>query len=90
MTTEQQSLLDEKARAAATSDAAARVAALRKEIEHHTYQYYALDDPQISDGAFDSLMRELRELEALPSRSPTTKACSCAPPRAATAPPART
>lgn len=65
MTNEQQNLLDEKARAAATSDAAARVAALRKEIEHHTYQYYALDDPQISDGAFDSLMRELRELEAL-------------------------
>ena len=78
MTTEQQSLLDEKARAAATSDAAARVAALRKEIEHHTYQYYALDDPQISDGAFDSLMRELRELEALhpelvDSASPTQR-----------------
>lgn len=41
----------------------ARIEALRKEIEHHTYQYYALDAPEISDAAFDSLMRELRELE---------------------------
>ena len=45
-------------------DPAARAAALRKEIEHHSYQYYALDNPTISDAAFDSLMRELRELEA--------------------------
>ncbi len=37
---------------------------MRKEIEHHSYQYYALDNPTISDAAFDSLMRELRELEA--------------------------
>lgn len=42
----------------------ARIDALRKEIEHHTYQYYALDAPEISDAAFDSLMRELKELEA--------------------------
>ena len=41
----------------------ARVRALRKEIEHHTYLYYAKDAPEISDAAFDSLMRELRELE---------------------------
>lgn len=47
------------------TDAAARIEALRREIEHHTYRYYALDDPEISDAAFDSLMRELRELEAL-------------------------
>lgn len=40
-----------------------RVEALRREIEHHTYQYYALDAPEISDAAFDSLMRELKELE---------------------------
>lgn len=41
-----------------------RIAALRKEIEHHTYLYYVKDAPEISDGAFDSLMRELRQLEA--------------------------
>ncbi len=40
-----------------------RIEALRREIEHHTYLYYALDKPEISDAAFDSLMRELRELE---------------------------
>lgn len=45
-------------------DPAARAAALRREIEHHSYQYYALDAPTISDAAFDSLMRELREIEA--------------------------
>ncbi|MBR2789686.1 MAG: NAD-dependent DNA ligase LigA, partial [Eggerthellaceae bacterium] len=42
----------------------ARIDALRSEIEYHTYRYYALDDPVISDAAFDSLMRELKELEA--------------------------
>lgn len=45
-------------------DARERVEALRKEINHHTYLYYVKDAPEISDGAFDSLMRELRELEA--------------------------
>ena len=45
-------------------DPAARAEALRREIEHHSYQYNALDAPTISDAAFDSLMRELREIEA--------------------------
>ena len=45
-------------------DPAARAEALRREIENHSYQYYALDAPTISDAAFDSLMRELREIEA--------------------------
>jgi DNA ligase (NAD+) len=36
---------------------------LRKEIEHHTYLYYVQDAPEISDAAFDSLMRKLRSLE---------------------------
>lgn len=45
-------------------DARSRIEKLRREIEHHTYQYYALDSPEISDAAFDSLMRELRELES--------------------------
>lgn len=42
---------------------AERVLRLRKEIEYHTHRYYVLDDPEISDAAFDSLMRELRDIE---------------------------
>ena len=61
---EQPSMIDERDLAAAASDPAARVEALRREIERHTHLYYALDAPEISDAAFDSLMRELRELEA--------------------------
>ena len=45
--------------------AAARAEALRREIEHHNYRYYALDAPEISDAAFDALVRELTEIEAL-------------------------
>ena len=45
-------------------DARERIEALRKEIDHHIYLYYVKDAPEISDGAFDSLMHELRELEA--------------------------
>ena len=37
---------------------------MRREIERHTYLYYAADAPEISDAAFDSLMRELQEIEA--------------------------
>lgn len=44
-------------------DISARIEKLRKEIEHHSRQYYELDTPEISDAAFDSLMRELRDLE---------------------------
>ena len=48
---------------AALREASKRIDALRREIEHHTYLYYALDAPEITDFAYDSLMRELRELE---------------------------
>ena len=64
MADEHQTLLDEQALAEATNDPAARIDALRREIEHHSYLYYAQDEPELSDAAFDSLMRELRELEA--------------------------
>ncbi|MCF0103949.1 MAG: NAD-dependent DNA ligase LigA, partial [Eggerthellaceae bacterium] len=37
---------------------------LRNEIDHHTYLYYAKDEPEISDSAYDSLMRDLQVLEA--------------------------
>jgi DNA ligase (NAD+) len=44
-------------------EAAKRIAELRRQIEHHDYRYYVLDDPEISDARYDALMRELRELE---------------------------
>jgi DNA ligase (NAD+) len=37
---------------------------LRDEIRHHEYQYYVLDAPEITDAAFDVLMRELKRIEA--------------------------
>ena len=61
---EQQSLLSGEALAEVTGDPAARIEALRREIEHNSYLYYAKDAPAISDAAFDSLMHELRALEA--------------------------
>ncbi len=36
---------------------------LRQEINYHSYRYYALDDPQITDADYDRLMQRLRELE---------------------------
>jgi DNA ligase (NAD+) len=42
---------------------AQRHAALVREIDAHNYRYYVLDDPLISDTAFDKLLRELRALE---------------------------
>ncbi len=64
MAEDQEALFSGADRAQTVSDPAARAAALRREIEHHSYQYYALDAPTISDAAFDSLMGELREIEA--------------------------
>lgn len=43
--------------------AAARVKKLRAEIEDHAYRYYVLDEPAVSDAVYDSLYRELRQLE---------------------------
>jgi DNA ligase (NAD+) len=43
--------------------AAARHAALVREIEAHNYRYYVLDDPIVSDADFDRLLRELRAIE---------------------------
>ncbi len=40
-----------------------RVKKLRELLEHHSHRYYTLDDPEISDAAYDSLNRELKELE---------------------------
>ncbi len=37
---------------------------LRNRIRRHEYRYYVLDDPEISDAAFDRLMGRLKQLEA--------------------------
>ncbi|MDP1707300.1 MAG: NAD-dependent DNA ligase LigA [bacterium] len=40
-----------------------RVTKLRNLLAHHAHKYYTLDAPLISDSAYDTLYRELRELE---------------------------
>jgi len=42
---------------------AQRIAALRREIERHDYQYHVLGEPLISDREYDALYRQLDELE---------------------------
>jgi DNA ligase (NAD+) len=42
----------------------ARAGELRKELEYHGHRYYVLDDPEITDDAYDALLEELRSLEA--------------------------
>jgi DNA ligase (NAD+) len=37
---------------------------LREEIRHHDYLYHVADDPDISDAAYDRLMKRLKQLEA--------------------------
>ncbi|MGH8720039.1 MAG: NAD-dependent DNA ligase LigA [Burkholderiales bacterium] len=44
-------------------DAVQRVQRLRVRIEKHDHAYYVLDAPLISDAEYDSLFRELKELE---------------------------
>jgi DNA ligase (NAD+) len=43
--------------------AALRVDELRAQIAHHNERYHTLDDPEISDADYDTLVRELRQLE---------------------------
>jgi DNA ligase (NAD+) len=37
---------------------------LREKLRYHEYRYYVLDDPKISDAAYDGLMEKLKGLEA--------------------------
>jgi DNA ligase (NAD+) len=41
----------------------AEVEALRRDIDHHNYRYYVLDDPEISDAEYDALLRKLEAME---------------------------
>lgn len=48
----------------ASEDIIERAEALRKEIRRHSYLYYVLDRPEITDFEFDKMYRELVMLEA--------------------------
>src|SRR5215813_4193253 len=48
----------------AIKDIQKKIEPLREKIRHHEYQYYVLDDPEISDAEFDRLMDQLKHLEA--------------------------
>jgi len=37
---------------------------LREKLRYHEYRYYVLDEPEISDAAYDRLMERLKALEA--------------------------
>ena len=43
--------------------AGARIAELRRLVEHHNYRYHVLDDPEIPDSGYDVLFDELKGLE---------------------------
>ncbi len=44
-------------------DAKGEILKLREELERHNYNYYVLDNPEISDFEYDMLMKRLIELE---------------------------
>lgn len=61
-----------------SAKAAQRAAELRRELNEHNHQYYVLDQPSISDAAYDALFHELQALEAahpelLTADSPTQR-----------------
>ena len=37
---------------------------LRETLRYHEYRYHVLDDPEISDAAYDKLLVRLKEIEA--------------------------
>src|SRR3989442_9283805 len=46
------------------SDARKRVEELHEQINHHSYRYHVLDDPEVSDFDYDQMVKELQALEA--------------------------
>ena len=41
-----------------------KIESLREELHQHNYNYYILDEPSISDFEFDTMLKELQELES--------------------------
>src|SRR6202008_920903 len=48
----------------APKDAEKKIETLREKIRNYEYQYFVLDNPEISDQEFDKLTRQLKDLEA--------------------------
>ena len=44
-------------------DVRQRLDELREQVDHHLYRYHVLDDPEISDAAYDRLFDELKAVE---------------------------
>lgn len=44
-------------------DVAKRIIEIREQLNHHSYLYYVLDQPTVTDAQYDALMRELTALE---------------------------
>jgi DNA ligase (NAD+) len=70
---------------AATASVKKEIEELREKLRYHEYRYHVLDDPEISDAAYDKLLAKLKELEAahpelVTPDSPTARVG--APPRA--------
>jgi len=40
-----------------------KIKSLREQLQYNNYRYYVLDNPEISDGEYDRLMRQLSQLE---------------------------
>src|SRR5258705_2031419 len=49
---------------AAPASVKKEIEGLREKLRYHEYRYYVLDDPEISDAAYDRMMNRLKELEA--------------------------
>jgi DNA ligase (NAD+) len=59
-------------------EAATRIDELRSLIDHHSYRYHVLDDPEVADAEYDALVGELMSLEGewpdlVTSDSPTQR-----------------
>jgi len=48
----------------AAKDLEKKIEALREKIRHHEYLYHVLDNPEISDAEFDTLMQQLKDRES--------------------------
>ena len=64
---------------------AARAATLREQIERAIHEYYVLDQPALSDAAYDKLFRELQRIEeqdpTLRTEDSPTRRVGIEPPR---------
>ena len=60
---EQATLFGGAAPAAPAKSPRVRSAELNRLLSTYAYQYYALDDPQVTDAEFDRLLRELQSIE---------------------------